>query len=84
METQTMLHEEYRAFLRRAERARSVKELRIIATEAMHAFPGDADAELLDQTCFTFATALIERQAERRPARYLTTDGSTARHLQAV
>lgn len=61
-----MQRDEYRGYLQRAETARSVKELRRIADDVKQAHPDDDDAELIDQTCFTFATALIERMAERR------------------
>jgi hypothetical protein len=60
---------DYRAYLRRAEDARTVTELRRIADDAKAAYPDDPDAELIDQTCFTYAAALIERQAERNAAR---------------
>jgi hypothetical protein len=61
-----MLVEEYDALLAQANAARSVHELRRIADHARATFPGDPDAEQIDATCFTYATALIEHAATRR------------------
>jgi hypothetical protein len=60
-----MRDDEYREYLRRANSATSVRELRALADHVNAAHPDDVDAELIDATCFAYATAIIERLPER-------------------
>lgn len=61
-----MTRSEYRSYLQRATEARTVRELRAIADAVREAHPGDPEAELIDDTCFQYAAALIERQPQLR------------------
>lgn len=64
-----MHDQDYRTLLQRAEQARTIPELRQIVADAKQAYPSDPLVELLDQTCFMYATGLIERAADDRRAR---------------
>lgn len=63
-----MVNEQYRAFVRRAEQAASVAELRQVALEALSAHPDDPDAALIDETCFFHAVELLAQHPIDPPA----------------
>ena len=60
--------EAYREYLRRAEDARSVRELHQVAREVLMAYRNDPDAEAVERACWMHAERIIAEGRRRNVA----------------